>query len=307
MKFCVTIPIDHPLPEGEFQTPETARELAAAVEASGVAACCLTDHPAPSSHWLHNTSAGHDALDPFTGLAYVAALTNRVKLVSNIIVLPYRSPFVTAKASATLQVLSGGRFILGVGAGYQKVEFEALGVPFEKRGALTDEALETIRLAWAGGPVVKQGRFFNAAENEPRPVPSPPPPIWVGGGSDKAVERAARFGDAWQPVFFPVKDEHRVSSGSGVQSIGELREKWARLQDLRARLGRTGPFELALAVPQLPGLESPELGAYLEILETLRDAGAAWATLSLPAPSRNGYLENLAWVSEEILPRFAEA
>ena len=97
------------------------------------AACRLTDHPVPDAHWLHNTAGGHDALDPFAGLALFIPLTTRIKLMTNILVLPYRNPFIVAKAAATLQIFSGGRFILGVGVGYQKAEFDAVGVPFEQR------------------------------------------------------------------------------------------------------------------------------------------------------------------------------
>ena len=102
-------------------------------------------------------------------------------LLAYILVLPYRNPFLTAKAAATLQIILGDRLLLGVGIGYQREEFEALGVRYEERGALMDEAIETIRQAWAGGPVVRQGRHFNAVGNEPRPVPRPAPPIWIGG------------------------------------------------------------------------------------------------------------------------------
>src|SRR5205823_125495 len=111
----------------------------------------------------------HDCLDSFTALSFFAAASKTLKVVTNVIVLPYRNPFITAKAASTLQVLSDNRFVLGVGVGYMKEEFDALGVPFNQRGALTDEALETIRMAWKGGAVVKQGRHFNAIGNEPRP------------------------------------------------------------------------------------------------------------------------------------------
>ena len=145
----------------------------------------MTDHPAPSSKWLH--ASGHDALDPFTAFAFVAAASTKLQLQTNILVLPYRNPFITAKAATTLQVLSEGRFILGVGSGYQEAEFEALGVDFHQRGKLTDEALETIREIWRGGSIVKKGMGFEAKGNEPRPAPNPPPKIWIGGSSDKAL------------------------------------------------------------------------------------------------------------------------
>ncbi|MGH6740353.1 MAG: hypothetical protein ACREDY_15240, partial [Bradyrhizobium sp.] len=88
MKFSVNLPLDHIEPKGEFQNPEAVREIAAALDRSRATACYLTDHPAPEAHWLHNTPGGHDALDPFTGLAFIASQTSRVKLLSNIVVLP---------------------------------------------------------------------------------------------------------------------------------------------------------------------------------------------------------------------------
>ncbi|RYD89094.1 MAG: LLM class flavin-dependent oxidoreductase, partial [Sphingomonadales bacterium] len=182
MRFNIGLPIDQIEPKGEFQNFDALRRVSLAVEAAGAQAAGVTEHPAPDADWLHNDPAGHDTLDPFTALAFVAAVTTKLRLLTQIVVLPYRNPFLSAKAGATLQILSGNRFIFGVGAGYQRGEFEAVGVPMNKRGALTDEALETIRLTGAGGAVVKKGMFFDAKGNEPRPAPDTPPPIWLGGG-----------------------------------------------------------------------------------------------------------------------------
>jgi alkanesulfonate monooxygenase SsuD/methylene tetrahydromethanopterin reductase-like flavin-dependent oxidoreductase (luciferase family) len=154
IKFSLGIPLGVIEPAGEFQSQEAAAHMGRTLESAGVAACYVTDHPAPVATWLH--AHGHDATDPFTSLAFVAAATRSLRLHTNVVVLPYRNPFITAKAAAILQVFSGGRLILGVGAGYQQGEFAALGVDFTKRDVLTDEALETIRLAWSGGPVVNR-------------------------------------------------------------------------------------------------------------------------------------------------------
>jgi len=172
MKFCLNIPIGNIAP-GEFQTRDAIAAMASALERANIDACCVTDHPAPASEWLH--ASGHDALDPFTALAFIAAASSRLLLQTSVLVLPYRNPFITAKAAASLQVLSGGRFILGIGAGYQKAEFDALGVDFHRRGRLTDDALETLRLLWRGGPITRSGVGYEARSNEPRPVPDPPP------------------------------------------------------------------------------------------------------------------------------------
>ena len=243
MKFTMDIPVGVTTP-GEFQTAAAVADMARAMEAAGVDACYLTDHPAPDAAWLRQ-GMGHDALDPFTALGFIAASTSRLMLHTNILVMAYRNPFLTAKAAATLQVLSGGRLILGAGAGYQKVEFEALGVDFHKRGALFDEALEVIRKAWAGGAVVHQGRGFNAAGNEPRPVPPVQPPIWIGGGSAKAIERAALRGDGWSP-FFAAPTMTAANQESGIQTIEQLGEAIARVHATRAEHGIAGPYDVAI-------------------------------------------------------------
>jgi probable F420-dependent oxidoreductase len=304
MKFSLNLPLARVRPEGEFQSVEAVREISMALERSRAAAVCLTDHPAPSADWLHNDPAGHDALDPFTGLAFVAASTTRVKLQTSMIVLAYRNPFITAKSAATLHVLSGGRLILGVAAGYQKTEFEALGAHFSERGALADEALETIRLAWAGGAVVKRGRYFNATGNEPRPIPSPLPPIWVGGGSDKAVERAARWGDGWAPFLSrPIRDQH--ADVSSIKSVAELAQKISRLRELREEMGKSPVCDVSLAPPYFPKSKTrSDAEAYRESVEELASLGVTWLTVTMPARSRAAYLETLAWFSEEVISYF---
>ena len=304
MKFALLMPIDRVSPSGEFQSGEAVRDIAMALERAGVSAGFLSEHPAPSADWLHTDPSGHDALDPFTALAFAAAATRRLKVLSNVVVLPYRNPFLTAKAAATLQILSDNRFILGVGVGYQQVEFDALGVPHAERGALTDEALETIELAWKGGPVVKRGRHFDAVGNEPRPCPSLPPPVWIGGGSDRAVERAARWGDGWLPYFSVPAHDPRARE-SAVVSMEQFREKVDRLRELRQRLGRTGPFDLAVKSPCPPhAATKAEAGEFLEQTHRLREHGATWIWTPLPAPSRAAFLENVAWFGEEIIASF---
>jgi probable F420-dependent oxidoreductase len=304
MKFIVRPPIDQIQPAGEFQTGAAAREIALAFERAGISAAGLSEHPAPSAHWLHNDPQGHDALDPLTALGFIAAATTRLKIFTNVVVLPYRNPFLTAKAAATLQVLSDHRLILGVGVGYQKAEFDALGVPFSNRGALTDEALETIRLVWGGGPVVKQGRLFNAVGNEARPVPTPAPPIWIGGASDKAVERAARWGDGWMPYFTVPTNDPTVRQSS-IVSVEHFAEKLNRLKQLRDSLGKHHPFDVAVGSPFRPKTPTrSDAEQLIEIALRLQAHGVSWMWTPLPSPSRAAFLENVAWFGEEIVAAF---
>lgn len=302
MKFSMAMPIGDITP-GEFQSMVAVREMASALEQAGIDGCYVTDHPAPSAAWLHSGGMGHDALDPFAALSFIAAASTRLMLQTNIVVLPYRNPFITAKAAATVQVISGGRLILGTAPGYQKAEFEALGVDYHKRGVLMDEALDTIRLAWAGGSVIKQGRGFHAHGNEPRPVPSPPPPVWIGGGSDKAVERAARAGDGWCP-FFSDPRQSAVNQENSVQSLEHLGERLAKINEYRILYGRMGIFDVAIGPRERPGFgKFDRIQEYVDAVAALAEAGVTWVMVQPPHRNRAEYIENVQWFGEEIVSR----
>lgn len=296
MKFTAELPLGVVEPAHEFQSMPAIAEMAGALEKAGIDACFITDHPAPDAQWLRG-GFGHDALDPFAGLAFVAAASTRLMLHTNIVVLGYRSPLVTAKAAATVQVLSGGRLILGVGVGYQKAEFDALGADFRRRGALADEALDVIRRVWAGEVV--------APGNEARPLPDPSPPIWVGGSSDKALDRAARWGDGWCP-FYATPGMSAINAESGVQSDEHLRELIARLHDKRAALGRTGAFDIVLGPRMRIKEPRPETAErFLAALEGLKAAGVTWATVNIAHPRRAAYVELVQWFGESVVAHSA--
>jgi probable F420-dependent oxidoreductase len=143
--------------------------------------------------------------DPLVALSYLAACTERVQLGTTVLIIPYRPPLVQASMLATLDAMSNGRLILGAGAGWLEPEFDALGVDFHRRGALTDEYLDAIRHLWThdrapfAGPTI---RFENIVV-EPKPVQQPYPPLWIGGSTPPALRRAARIGDAWHPTSQP--------------------------------------------------------------------------------------------------------
>jgi probable F420-dependent oxidoreductase len=298
MKFCLYIPVGNITP-GEFQSKTAVCEMANALEQANIEGCCVTDHPAPSSAWLH--ANGHDALDPFTALAFVAAASTRLQLLTNILVLPYRNPFITAKAATSLQVLSEGRFILGVGSGYQESEFEALGVDFHKRGRLTDEALETIREIWRGGPIVKKGLGFEAKGNEPRPTPTPAPKIWIGGSSEKALSRAVES-DGWCP-FFSSSRHSKLNQDNGIQSVDDLKNKVDIILESRQRRSINGDFDVNIAYSSTGNFasrSSEEADRFIEEAHQLKAAGATWITLKLPHPTRSAYIENVQWFAEQV-------
>jgi probable F420-dependent oxidoreductase len=144
-------------------------------------------------------------LDPIETLVYVAAHTSRVELGTSVVVLPYHTPVELARRTATLDVLSAGRAVVGVGAGWSQDEFEAAGVPFEKRGARADEFLEAMIRIWTEDPVSFAGKFYSIPESKigPKPAQKPHPPIFVAGFGQYTFDRAARFGAGWNPSGLP--------------------------------------------------------------------------------------------------------
>src|ERR1700675_2607244 len=155
MRFTIGLPTDHVDRAEEFVTGEAVMACARAAEDAGFDACFVTDHPAPDVKWL--AGGGHPALDPFVALSVAAAATTRLRGQTHILVLPYRNPLLTAKSVLSLDVLSGGRVILGVAPGYLKPEFGALGVEFDERNELTDEAIDVMRRVGPEGEIEATG------------------------------------------------------------------------------------------------------------------------------------------------------
>ena len=194
----------------EFVTAEAVAEMSRAAESAGFDAVFVTEHPFPEKSWMD--TGGHHALDPFVALSFAAAATTRIRLQTHLCVLPYRNPFLTAKSVASLDVLSGGRVILGAGAGYLEAEFAALGVDFDERNELTDEAIVAMKAAWSGEPLSLVGRQFDANHNFalPRPLQDPHPPIWIGGNSKRAIRRAVELADDGRPC--PTRPRRRLGA-----------------------------------------------------------------------------------------------
>src|SRR5215213_3847305 len=168
MQFIFQYPDFHGL-DGDMLDAGPVADLAVTAERAGWNGFAFTEHPAPTAKWL--ATGGHQSLDPFAALAYVAAVTTEMKLLTYIAVLPYRNPASLAKSAATVDKLSNGRFILGVGAGYLKAEYFALGVDFDERNTLFDEALDVLPLHWSGEPFDYDGLHFNCRGTIGRPRP----------------------------------------------------------------------------------------------------------------------------------------
>src|SRR6202045_2530319 len=236
MHFTITHPMDpHPY-NPELVSGDGIVTVATAAEAAGFHGFGFTDHPAPTQRWLE--SGGHDAVDPFVAMGFAAPHTTTLRLIPNVVVLPYRNPFVVAKAGATLDLLSGGRFTLAVGLGYLKREFAALGVDYDERSEVFDEALQVIRTIWTRDDVTFEGRHFTARgiTAHPRPASLPHPPIWIGGNTGKARQRVATHGDGWCPFPAPA----RLATTAGTAEMDTIERLGEGIDDLRRRSDADG-------------------------------------------------------------------
>ena len=259
-------------------------ELARVAEDAGWAGFAFTEHPAPGVRWLQ--AGGHQTLDPFVALGYVAAVTSRLRLLTYLTVLPYRNPMLLAKAAASVDILSGGRMILGAGTGYAKAEFHALGVDFDERNALFDEALDVLPLHWSGEPFSYAGRQFSAREVIARPRPPQQPiPIWIGGNSKLTRRRVAQRANGWLPLLGP-ETMFATTRTPQLASAGELAEA---IKQLREDAGPRGAA-LDVAVPYLnPAVQESraDFGPHRAAIDELVAVGATWVIVPGRAGSRD--------------------
>lgn len=295
MFFTITHPMHtHPY-NPELVTGDGIATVAAAAEAAGFHGLGFTDHPAPSQRWLE--AGGHDTVDPFVALGFAAARTTRLRLIPNIVVLPYRNPFVVAKSGATLDLLSGGRFTLAVGVGYLKREFAALGVNYDERLELFEEALQVIRAVWTSDDISFEGKHFTARgiTAHPRPVSQPHPPIWIGGNTTAARQRVAQYGNGWCPFPAPA----RLAQTAGTAAIDSQDRLVAGIDDLRRRCEATGRDWSAIDITFTnfdggsPADDSFNADAYLSGLEKLAAFGVTWLGVGLPGDSLQHVLDTI--------------
>ncbi|MEO8898151.1 MAG: TIGR03619 family F420-dependent LLM class oxidoreductase [Candidatus Dormibacter sp.] len=192
---------------GWVATRENVRVYATLAEELGLHGVWLGDHIVIPFDYtsqypygsLHPVPPDRPFLEAYTTLAFVAGLTNKVRLAVTVAIAPYRHPLLHAKVVATLDVLSGGRLEVAVGSGWLREEFEALGADFPRRQKVTDEYLEAMRMLWAGEPVTFDGETvaFARVQCLPRPAQKPHPPLWIGGSGNRAFERMERFNAGW--------------------------------------------------------------------------------------------------------------
>jgi probable F420-dependent oxidoreductase len=198
---------------GPMASAEVMENIAHLGEAVGFDYLTLTDHvalpdtatpgyPYSTTGEFYTPDPGH-RVEQLTTAAWIAAKTNKIRIVLAVMVVPHRPAVVTSKMLATIDVLSGGRLVVGIGAGWLKAELDAVATtPFADRGAVTDEYIDAMRTIWTQDKPVFHGKYvhIDGLLTDPKPVQKPHPPIWVGGESGPSMRRAARIGDAWYPI-----------------------------------------------------------------------------------------------------------
>jgi probable F420-dependent oxidoreductase len=276
---------------GPYVQPEEATFLAKSCEEAGIESLWTVEHVAVPTGYRAQYPYSADGRmpgpedspipDPLLWLAYVAAATQRIKLATGILILPQRHPIYVAKEVATLDVLSAGRVILGVGIGWMEDEFRALGIPFDERAARTEEACAALRTLWKPGAHAFKGEHYawDALESNPKPLQPGGVPIVVGGHVLGAARRAARVGDG----FFPMK--------TGGARLGELLDA---MSSECARIGRD-PAKIEIST-SAPGLD-------LDAIRRLEDQGVSRLVIAPPGFNRDALRAGLDRFADAVIAK----
>jgi probable F420-dependent oxidoreductase len=314
---------------GEFIAPSVMADLIVLAEELGYDDIWFGDHIAVPSYASHLLSP--DWLEPLAAAFVALGRTSRIQVGTDILVLPYRSPLLLAKMAASAQHASSGRLILGVGVGYLKGEFAALGAPYDRRGAATDEALKILDLLWSSGgkPVGHAGEFWSFEDVclGPDPVGGRVP-VWVGGNAPAALRRAARYGDGWHPLF-PGPEQYAAGRAAIVDAraaAGEERPFTFSFSCAATELVAKAPdhydthvwsedipddFSYAPPAPSAADGRPRFIGTPDDVagdISLYADAGVEHITLRFangsPGVSVAQLIEQARWFAEEITPRF---
>jgi probable F420-dependent oxidoreductase len=302
MRFTVQYPIAHAGYDPGLMSAQALLAAARTAESAGFDAIAFTEHPAPSHKWLQ--AGGHESFDPLSALAFCAAATQRIRLMTYLMVLPYRNPLLAAKQVATVDLLSGGRVTLAVGGGYLRSEFAALGIDFEERNALFDESVEVMRGIWSTDNFTYQGRHFKALGQtaRPRPLQQPYPPIWIGGNGRIARQRVAQYGQGWTPLLIEAAFSSTIRTPA-LSNAAELRAAVDDLKELTDKASRD-PSKLDI---QIEGPASRMIsGSSAQIQDAVRaleQAGANWLVVDLPGSPLEQTLQQLQWYGENVISK----
>ena len=240
----------------------------------------------------------HNMLEPMTFLAHLGAVTERVKIGTSVLILPYRNPIVVAKMIATADVLSGGRVIFGAAVGWMEGEFQALGAPFSDRGQVSNEYIRLIKELWTNPTPTFRGEHFQFSDVtfSPMPVQKPHPPIWIGGRTRRGVRRAVEHGDYWHPSLMGPK---------------ELSRKAAYMRDYSASLGRKSPPDLSFrgtlrfASAPTTGERPPLHGSAQEVtadLQEYSEGGVSHVIMEIAGDTYDDIYRAMERFVEEIKP-----
>jgi probable F420-dependent oxidoreductase len=254
MKYGFTLP-----GRGHLATPERLGIIARKGEEFGFDTLLTGDHilvPKNISSVYPYTEGGEfpgsgsgESMEQITLLSYIAGQTSKIRLVTSVLIVPHRNPLIAAKSLATLDLLSEGRLVVGVGVGWMREEFQALGLPpFEERGAVTDEYIRAFKVLWTEDDPHFQGKYisFDDISFLPKPVQKPHPPIWVGGESRPALRRTAELADGWYPLgsnpTFPMGTPEQLKAG--LERLAGYAERFGRDPSTIETIYRTHQFEL---------------------------------------------------------------
>jgi probable F420-dependent oxidoreductase len=297
----------------EHLTSEDFQRIAQATETLGYDAITVSEHIVMPRVLVEPMGAYWP--DALTAMTFIAGATRRIRVNSSVIVLPYHEPLAFAKAIATLDVMSSGRVTLTFGVGMARGEFTALRVPFEKRGRVTDEYIDVLKLLWTAREPEFHGEFvdFTDVVFDPKPVQQPHPPIWIGGSSMAALRRAARVGDGWYPAG------SQGGKGPWLNTIDDLPVFLDEARRVPGFAARESRFDIAMPVSSsrfgpnheaLPEVDAPpdSVQQIVDRIGALQEAGVTWTSIprpnGLPVRSVDDYLADLEWGATEIMPAF---
>ena len=262
---------------GPQSAPDVLLACVRAAESAGLADVWVQDHIAIPPDDAEGSGGRY--LDPLTALAWLAGKTERIGLGTGVLILPYRPPLPTAKAVATVQELSGGRLLLGVGAGWMEPEFRALGVPRAQRGRIADETLGFLRRCFAEDVVEANGQPFLFLPRPPRP------PIYVGGAGEHALRRVVAHGDGWFPML---------------PDAAKLAPQVARLRQLASEAGRPTPQVVAFT-----GFDARQPERAADQVSALREAGATRLVAATRYATADDFVRHVEFLGEHVLPSLA--
>jgi len=299
---------------GPLANRENLSEMLRVAERAGFSSVMISDHiilPTRIESAYPYTVKGDfvsegDCFEQLTLMAFVAGRSEKLRIVSSVMIVPHRNPIFTAKALATIDVVSDGRLVVGIGVGWMAEEFKALeAAEFRHRGGVTDEYIDIFKQLWRGEPVSYRGQFYSFDEVvcQPTPVQRPGPPIWIGGHSNPALRRVARYGDGWHPVG---------ATAASPLPPEEMREKLGRIEQLMAAEGRDfSRLQVSYKAPVYDGGVPPKgaerrlftggADAVLADVATFEDLGVHELVFDFRTSSLSECVERMERFGEEII------